>query len=384
MKLINTLKEKFLSLYVLTFVTGTALYTTLLYADDIKNPDFKKTAIVYVCIVYVFLSGYIILKNYLARRVDSTTFETGQHPNEIISLQEVKELIRYAATHGIDKEKESSENVNQVSTDSGNNIKSEKNTIISELTQLATKWEQAEEHHEKLAVEDVTKIVLLYKDLNLFTPANVTGKTLCDSLKVDQVTQPIRHITWYLVFPLILLNVFLDGWFQDTVEPEEGLMFYLLSFQRYVLEYITPFLWGALGSCVYLLKVFSDLAENNVFTEDKLQGWGTRITLGAILGGVIQFIYDESAFGNSGLKLDANAIGFLAGVGVKVVYGALEKTIEKMSSFMNLDTIKKAKTDNNEIRRYLNEKISELGDGEEDKKKITLIQGFILDLNRPS
>lgn len=142
---------------------------------------------------------------------------------------------------------------------------------------------------------------------------------------------------------MILLNVFLKSGFDDLVKPEEGFLSYLIAFQRYVLDYLSPFLWGAMGSCVYLLKIFSDLAESHTFNENKLQGWGTRITLGAVLGGVIQFVYDLSVFINGSLKLDANAIGFLPGVGVKVVYGALEKTIESLSALMNLDSIKKEK-----------------------------------------
>lgn len=382
MKILDVLKDNTLTLYVLSFLTGTSIYTANLLIDDNSHPGAKEVVFIYIILTYLFLVGYIILKHYLKNETKADIYQENQQPKVIITLNEVKALVRYAATHGIDKEKSADESQETTTVGINKSVINEKNSVLSELSQLITEWEKVEASLGELSAIQMTRIVLLYKELNLLTPENVTGKTLCDSLKVDAITRPIRQITWYVVFPLILLNVFLDGWFEDIAEPEEGYLYYLLCFQRYVLDYINPFLWGALGSCIYLLKVFSDLAENNIFNEDKMQGWGTRITLGAILGGVIQFIYDESAFGDSGINLDANAIGFLTGIGVKVVYGSLEKTIEKLSSFMNLESIKKAKTDNNEIRRYLNEKISTLGESEDDKSKRAAFQELLDNLNK--
>jgi hypothetical protein len=330
---------------------------------------------------YVFLSGYILLKHYFTQSANNITHKKGHHPSDIVSYQEVRELVRYAAEHGIDKDILPTEAVESGTMRLNPAVKSYDRTILSELTQLITRWEATEVAHEQLTIKEMSQVILLYTKLNLFTPEHITGKTLCDSLKVDQVTQPIRLITW-LIFSLIVLNVFFDGWFQDSPIPENGILYYLSLFQHYILEYISPYLWGAMGSCVYLLKIFSDLAENNLFNEDKLHGWSTRITLGALLGGVVQFIYDKSAFNSSGINLDANAIGFLTGISVKVVYGALEKTVEKLSGLMNLDSIKKVSTDNNKIRRYLNEKTSLLSDSEKDKNKRMVIQEIILELNQ--
>ena len=381
MKLAKTLRDKCLSIYVLTFFIATGLYTSIVYVDYTKYPDVKSAIIFYFCMAYVFLSGYILLKHYFTQSANHITHKKGHHPNDIVSYQEVRELVRYAAEHGIDKDILPTEAVESGTMRLNPAVKSYDRTILSELTQLITRWEATEVAHEQLTIKEMSQVILLYTKLNLFTPEHITGKTLCDSLKVDQVTQPIRLITW-LIFSLIVLNVFFDGWFQDSPIPENGILYYLSLFQHYILEYISPYLWGAMGSCVYLLKIFSDLAENNLFNEDKLHGWSTRITLGALLGGVVQFIYDKSAFNSSGINLDANAIGFLTGISVKVVYGALEKTVEKLSGLMNLDSIKKVSTDNNKIRRYLNEKTSLLSDSEKDKNKRMVIQEIILELNQ--
>jgi len=199
----------------------------------------------------------------------------------------------------------------------------------------------------------------------LVTP--ITGVSLVDSANVDQIVKPVRVLT-YLILGIVLLNVMLSAWFVDIAEPEEGPLWWVLQTQRYVLEVVAPFLWGALGSCVYLLKRYSDLAEARIFDEDSMQGWGTRILLGAILGGVVQYLYDSSVFTSSGLRLDANALGFLSGIGVKVVYGAIEKTISALGEAMNLDAVRKAPTRENAVRKFLADAMAEETDA--DKRQV--------------
>ena len=184
--------------------------------------------------------------------------------------------------------------------------------------------------------------------------APVSGRSLVDSLNVDRHTRPVRMIAC-VVLVLTAASAILDGWFGDLPEPAEGLLLYLYQAHRHGLDFIAPFLWGALGSCVFLLKKYNDFAEARVFDIDCRQGWGTRILLGAILGGVVQYLYDSSIFTRSGLNLDASALGFLSGVGVKVVYGAIEKTIAALAEAMNLDSIKAAARPENAIRKFLAE-----------------------------
>lgn len=199
----------------------------------------------------------------------------------------------------------------------------------------------------------------------LITP--ITGVSLVDSANVDTIVKPVRVLT-YVFLGFVLLNTMLSAWFVDLPEPEDGVLWWLLQAQRYVLDIIAPFLWGALGSCVYLLKRYSDLAEARIFDEDSMQGWGTRILLGAILGGVVQYLYDSSVFTSSGLKLDANALGFLSGIGVKVVYGAIEKTISALGEAMNLDAVRKAPTRENAVRKFLADAMAEETDA--DKRQV--------------
>lgn len=114
----------------------------------------------------------------------------------------------------------------------------------------------------------------------------------------------------------------------------------MIKFQRYVLNNLSPFFWGGLGACVYLMKRLTDLAGDRAFDRKQMQGWQTRILLGAILGAVIQYIYSPTKIAETGVSIDLKALAFLTGLGVKVVYGAIEKTLDVLAQKMNLSAIR--------------------------------------------
>lgn len=218
------------------------------------------------------------------------------------------------------------------------------------------------------------KIVGLYSQLaKLSYP--VTGRTLVQTDEnFTRSTRPLKLFT-LLFLVLAIGNEVLKVWLGDMPEPEEGWLLVLVNIRRYVLDYCTPFLWGALGSMAYILKRLSDFAEDRTFDYASSHGWSTRIFLGAMLGGIIQFIYDPSVFvsAEAGFKMSANALGFLTGVGVKVVYGAIEKTIDTLATKMNLEALRTTKSDSTSIRVYLNEQMAKTDkEKEPDKRKLLL------------
>ena len=104
---------------------------------------------------------------------------------------------------------------------------------------------------------------------------------------------------------------------------------FVAGFQEYLLDPLSPMAWAGLGSCVYLLKRLTDIAAERQFDSAFLQGWKTRILLGAVLGGVILYIFDTDFI--VGTEFDSNGVAFLTGLGVKVVYGALEKLVDTLA-----------------------------------------------------
>jgi hypothetical protein len=245
--------------------------------------------------------------------------------------------------------------------------------IQSENKQKVSEAVRGKECSDPLPAEALESYAALAK---LVAP--VSGNSVLDSARMDKITLPVRGTTLFILF-FTALSAIIATWFGDLPEPEDGLWWWYYSGFRYILDFASPFLWGALGSCVYLLKRFSDLAEARVFERYSLQGWGTRILLGAVLGGVVQFIYDSSVFTGQGLRLDANALGFLAGVGVKVVYGGIEKTIAALAEAMNLQAIRTAPSRENAVRKFLADALA----SEEDPDRRKLIAELLDQVGQP-
>lgn len=278
---------------------------------------------------------------------------------EPLVLEEVKSLLKYAAERGLDQD----------------------GSIIKPLYLAVQRFEAGSQSTQQAAGAPLSsqdelraEILRMYSQLTRLT-IPVTGRTLVQTAQnFKSATRPLKFFG-FVFLALVVGNEVLKAWLGDVPEPEEGWVLQLLNFRRYVLDYCVPFLWGALGSIAYLLKRLSDIAEERTFDYSTAQGWAARIFLGAILGGVVQYLYDSSVFINpeAGLKLSASALGFLTGVGVKVVYGAIEKTIETLGEKMNLNAIKTSKSDTASIRTYLNAELVKTDkDTQSDKRTVLL------------
>lgn len=288
---------------------------------------------------------------------------TTEDTNPLV-IREVNALIRYASEKSLDPE--------------GNIIR----PLNSALTELCLAEERIDlKSDDSLSSENLKNIEALRTDIIVLSSQltklsyPVTGRTLIQT--AENFKSSIRPLKFFALLFLVLVigNEILKSWLGDIPEPEEGWLLLLINLQRYVLNYCTPFIWGALGSITYIMKRLSDYAEERTFDFASSHGWATRIFLGAMLGGAVQFIYDPSAFmgGESGLKMSANALGFLTGVGVKVVYGAIEKTIDTLATKMNLDAIRVSKDDNQPIRAYLSEQLAKTDKKEEPEKRKILL-----------
>jgi hypothetical protein len=145
---------------------------------------------------------------------------------------------------------------------------------------------------------------------------------------------PFFRLLMGVVSTLLLVavgNEVAQGWFAEQPTPEEGWAALLVQLQVHILEPLMPLTWGALGASVYLLKTIYDYAEARQFDRTKLHGWFLRIVLGGVLAMVALLIFRPQSFSEEAIPLEANAIAFFVGLGVKVFYGALERTIEVLS-----------------------------------------------------
>lgn len=216
----------------------------------------------------------------------------------------------------------------------------------------------------------------LYAKLCLLTRP-VNGRSLVDAGDLRRSGSFVGIVAWtFLFLGLALGTEILDIYFADFPDAEEGTRaFPWYLFYQYGLDPLRPLFWGGLGSCVFLLKRLTDLASEGTYTHDKLQGWNTRIMLGAVLGGILQYIFFPQIQQESGeaVQLGANAVAFLTGIGIRVVYGAIEKTVETLAEKLNLSALRTEKPRKSEVATFLTEELAKTNpDTQPDRRKLLL------------
>lgn len=252
-----------------------------------------------------------------------------------IVLDEVTALIRYASERGADPD----------------------GTVLTPLNNALVAYEKAPAQQKSNKREKLLK----YYAMLAAKTFPVSGRTLLDTAEATGQLTKLATVTVVLLV-LALSNEILAVWFKDHGHPQDGWLLNLLYAQQYVFTHLSPFLWGGLGACVYLLKRLYDLCQDRQFDRAKLHGWSLRVLLGAALAAVVVLlIFNGSATAASAVKLQANAVAFFVGLGVRVVYGAFERTVELLAEKINLAAVDRARTPSIDVRTYLGQKLNETG-----------------------
>ncbi len=92
-------------------------------------------------------------------------------------------------------------------------------------------------------------------------------------------------------------------------------------------DLLVPLEWGALGTCTFLMKKVSDQLSDFAFEESRARGMGTRVFLGAMLGLIVVELTSGTTPG-----FPVYLTAFLAGLGIKPVYAAIESIVEGLAA----------------------------------------------------
>jgi hypothetical protein len=113
---------------------------------------------------------------------------------------------------------------------------------------------------------------------------------------------------------------------------------------RTLLELVTPYFYGGLGSCVYLLRSAHTFIYKRTFDLRRKPEYFNRILLGSIAGGAIILFYSQVA-GEGGelIQLSSAALGFLAGYSTDFLYSTIERIIAALLPKAGLPTIARAR-----------------------------------------
>ena len=263
--------------------------------------------------------------------------------NEI--LRECEALVVYISRHGdILEEKQNSGNLNEA---------------YVELSNLVANCAR-----DELGTESWGKLVVAYAQVTRVTYRlrGVNGRSLLDTWggndpifgtknkNLKSLSKPSR---WFnckgyryplcatvLFFSFALLLQAIAGWAGRVDDPsslsEAYKIFYYLADD--LLPFLIPAIWGALGSCIFLMKRLSDKLFALAYEQSKVKGASTRIWLGAILGVMVIQIFFPSysetlAMGD--ISFGPTTAAFVAGLGVKPIYAAFNALVEGIAARMS-------------------------------------------------
>jgi len=239
--------------------------------------------------------------------------------SDALVVEEVTALMRYASEQGVDNE----------------------GTVLKPLNAALGAYENAqpEERTDKAHYASLTALT---------KPVN--GRTLLDTNHANGTLGWLAFVS--VVFLLTGLGISMLGdWLANQPEPEEGVRLTLFLVHQHVLSILEPFVWGSLGACVYLLKALYDFAQDRQFDKEKLHGWWLRVVLGGVLALVVVRLFDLKKLGTvEGAELDAVAVAFLVGLGIKVVYGAFERLVGLLAEKMDLGAIRVARIQASDVQ----------------------------------
>jgi hypothetical protein len=267
-----------------------------------------------------------------------------------IDVKEIMALIRYAAENGIDTPGPDPEKPKETTV-----------TLLNDALnqyKILTSQSPSGDKQQQQAIADVTSTILYhYTKLTQSTKVNghqVNGRTLID-------TQNSSRAMFWLFFTTITLaalavfNEILVSWSADKIfhpATSEGAPSLTYFLKEHIFHELTPFIWGALGGCIYLSMRLYDIALNRAFDRSRFHGWVLRVLLASIIGAVTFYIISPEKLTDGGVPIATKTLAFLAGLGVKVVYGAFEKLIDTMVEKFNLDSLRRAPSDKAKVREY--------------------------------
>ena len=211
-------------------------------------------------------------------------------------------------------------------------------------------------------VEHEANIITLYAKLCELT-GKVSGKMCIDGREFHRTTFNLKACT--IAFTVVALFLAgLDSLVLDIDPPDPMNFMSLWAIHTYFLNIVEPFVWGGLGACVYLIKLVSDLKSAHIFDKDQYPGWQSRILLGAVLGGGFAYLFDPTQLVDGDFA--PNAIAFVAGMMIKVIYGALEKFADSIAEKFDIGNIRSGSRRSDAINDFLARALSDINQ-EDDK-----------------
>ncbi|MDH3595953.1 MAG: hypothetical protein OEM93_14000 [Rhodospirillales bacterium] len=201
---------------------------------------------------------------------------------------------------------------------------------IADLHTILTSWQET----GSIEPAEVKKIANYYQILE-----RQLGPITARTLKATDThgdthyrsTAAGRHaISLWAITGLVVVSIFLLQWYakSNPVDAKSA-----SGFLGVLANFMLPFIYGSLGSCVYLLRVTEQRLRHRDFDCARIPEHWNRLVLGTLSGGAIVLVmqegFDITVLGN-GAKVTAALLGFLAGYSVDFLFDMIDRILERV------------------------------------------------------
>jgi uncharacterized membrane protein YhaH (DUF805 family) len=196
-----------------------------------------------------------------------------------------------------------------------------------------------------ILVSEWTRFEIAYYQLAILLYP-ITAKTLRDTEETGhwwilEISPAIRFTRALWLITLIFAAFVMAGeWGTVRYGPiNEGIVDWPNTLMQ-ISQVITPYAYGGLGACLYLLRSAHQYIFQRTFDVHRKPEYFNRILLGSIGGGAIILFIDQDV--QQGIRLSAAALGFLAGYSTDFLFSAIERVVSALLPKVALETVRRA------------------------------------------
>lgn len=157
---------------------------------------------------------------------------------------------------------------------------------------------------------------------------------VCGNSPAIRFTRVLWAFTIGFAAFVVVSQALLQIWATIDTDPNTHLRL------RTYLELLTPWAYGGLGSCIYLLRSAHSYIWQRTFDLRRKPEYLNRILLGTMAGGAIILLVNNIV-GDDGavIQLSSAALGFLSGYSTDFLFNTIERVITAILPKVGVDTV---------------------------------------------
>ncbi len=166
-----------------------------------------------------------------------------------------------------------------------------------------------------------------------------TESKLTGTRKDYMNTDAGRHVRnmWFASFAalaaIVLMNLYQYMFeFNAALWAVENAGMFEYATYLYTLDTtLMPFLYGAFGASVFMLRQAETQLRERTFDPRRLPEFRNRLVLGTLSGGVIVLLYSSGGIAETDIKITEAALGFIGGYSIDLLFTLLDRIVDSFS-----------------------------------------------------